>query len=42
MKIVIENIALIKKAEVELNGITVVAGLNKTGKPQSVRLCTRL
>lgn len=32
MKIVIENIALIKKAEIELNGVTVVAGLNKTGK----------
>jgi len=32
MKIVIENIALIKEAEIELNGITVVAGLNKTGK----------
>lgn len=32
MKIAIENIALIKKAEIELNGITVIAGLNKTGK----------
>lgn len=32
MNIVIENIALVKKAEIELNGITVVAGLNKTGK----------
>ncbi len=32
MNITIENIALIKKAEIELNGITVVAGLNKTGK----------
>lgn len=32
MNIMIENIALIKKAEIELNGITVVAGLNKTGK----------
>ena len=32
MNIRIENIALIKKADIELNGITVVAGLNKTGK----------
>lgn len=32
MNIMIENIALIKKAEIDLNGITVVAGLNKTGK----------
>ena len=32
MNIMIKNIALIKKAEIELNGITVVAGLNKTGK----------
>lgn len=32
MNITIENIALIKKAEIDLNGITVVAGLNKTGK----------
>ena len=32
MNIMIKNIALIKKVEIELNGITVVAGLNKTGK----------
>lgn len=32
MNIMIENIALIKKAEIDLNGITVIAGLNKTGK----------
>lgn len=32
MNLTIENIALIKKAEIELSGITVVAGWNKTGK----------
>lgn len=32
MNLTVENIALIEKAEIELNGITVVAGLNKTGK----------
>ena len=37
MKIEIENIALIKNAEIELKGITVVAGLNKTGKTTIAR-----
>lgn len=32
MKLTIENLAKISKAEVELNGITVVAGYNSTGK----------
>ncbi len=32
MNLKIENIALIKEADIALNGITVVAGLNKTGK----------
>lgn len=31
MNIMIENIALIKKAGIELNGITVVAGLKIKG-----------
>lgn len=32
MKLTIKNLAKISKAEVELNGITVVAGYNSTGK----------
>lgn len=32
MKIVVENIAKVKKAEIEINGITVLAGKNDTGK----------
>jgi len=32
MKIKIDNIGMLKKAEVKLNGLTVVAGVNDTGK----------
>lgn len=32
MRLVIENVAKVKKADIEINGITVVAGENKTGK----------
>ena len=32
MKLEIENIGKIREAEVELNGITVVAGANNSGK----------
>lgn len=32
MKISLENVAIVKKAEIEMNGITVAAGLNGTGK----------
>ena len=32
MKLYLENFAKIKKADIELNGITVIAGENNTGK----------
>ena len=32
MKLHIENIAKIEKADIEINGITVIAGENSTGK----------
>jgi len=32
MKLVVENVAQIKKAEIEINGITLIAGENNTGK----------
>lgn len=32
MKISLENVAILKKADIEINGITVTAGLNGTGK----------
>ena len=32
MKIKIENIGFVKIADVEINGITVIAGENNTGK----------
>ena len=32
MKIKVQNIAKIKSAEIELNGITIIAGYNSTGK----------
>lgn len=32
MKISLEHVAILKKADIEINGITVTAGLNGTGK----------
>ena len=32
MKLSIENLAKIKKADIELNGITIIAGENDSGK----------
>ena len=32
MKISLEHVAVLKKADIEINGITVTAGLNGTGK----------
>ena len=32
MKIKIENIGMLKRADVNINGLTVVAGVNDTGK----------
>ena len=32
MRLTLENIAKVRKADVEINGITVIAGENNTGK----------
>lgn len=34
MKLHIENVAKIKKADIDVEGITVIAGSNNTGKVQ--------
>ena len=41
MKIEIKNIGKISKAEVELEGITVIAGKNNTGKVRLEKPYTR-
>ena len=41
MKIKIENIGFVKIADVEINGITVIAGENNTGKVQLENLFIR-
>lgn len=39
MKIILNNVARVQHAEVEIKGISVISGYNGTGKVRCVKLC---